>query len=197
MGTLSVRSPDKQRYFEAAQAVERIAEPLAALSGADAQGLLDQAWTLLLQNAAHDTACGSGIDAVAEEARLRGESAHQIAVAVAARCLPQMAGDGQVWNPSAFPRHGLVEVEVEGTPADAQLIGEEVAAEPAQFRFPAEEVGRVHAVLDERRIAREVIGAVHAIRSAWCHGTGHRRNAVGRIGPRPGGGQAHHRAARQ
>ena len=164
MGTLSVRIPDKQHYFEAAQAVERMAEPLAALSGVDAIGLLDQAWTLLLQNAAHDTVCGSGIDAVAEEARLRSESAHQIAVAVAARCLPRLAGDGQVWNPSAFPRRGLVEVELEGTPAGAQVIGEEVATEPVHFRFPAAEVGRVHAVLDERRIASEVIATVHAVR---------------------------------
>ena len=166
MGTLSVRIPDKQRYFQACQSLERIAEPVAALSGVDAAGLLDQAWTFVLQNAAHDTACGSGIDLVAEEARLRSESAQQIAAAIAARCLPRLAGDGQVWNPSAFPRRGLVEVEAEEIPAGAQGIGEEIGTEPVNIRYPAEEVGRVHAVLDELRIASEVIGAVDATRDA-------------------------------
>src|SRR5207253_10224649 len=71
LGTLSVRAPDKQRHFEATRMLERMAEPLAAISGIDAAKGLDQAWTLILQNAAHDTACGSGIDAVAEASRDR------------------------------------------------------------------------------------------------------------------------------
>ncbi len=111
MGTLSVRAPDKQRYFEATQSLERMAEPLAALTGVDAAHALDQAWTLILQNAAHDTACGSGIDAVAEESKRRSTSVLEIAERIVDRALPQLAGTGQVWNPSPFPRQGLVEVD--------------------------------------------------------------------------------------
>ena len=111
MGTLSVRAPDKQRYFKATQALERMAEPIAALTGIDAVDALDQAWTLILKNAAHDTACGSGIDAVAEESRGRSAAALELAEQLVERALPQLAGAGQVWNPSPFPRQGLVEVD--------------------------------------------------------------------------------------
>ncbi|MDQ6883956.1 MAG: hypothetical protein M3077_06920 [Candidatus Dormibacteraeota bacterium] len=166
MGTLSVRIPDKQRYFEATRRLERIAEPLAALSGVDGTGLLEQAWTLILQNAAHDTACGSGIDAVAMEARLRSDAAHQIAEAVATQCLARLAGIGQVWNPSPFPRCGLVEVEVDETeiPSEAQVLPGGRSDAPSRFRFPAEDVGRVHSVLDERHIAGERLEAIEVRR---------------------------------
>ena len=111
MGTLSVRAPDKQRYFTATVALERMAEPIAALTGIDAIGALDQAWRLILQNAAHDTACGSGIDAVAEASGERSAAAFEIAEQLVARALPLLAGAGQVWNPSPFPRQDLVEVD--------------------------------------------------------------------------------------
>jgi alpha-mannosidase len=111
MGTLSVRVPDKQRYFEATRLLERLAEPIAALSGVDVASALDEAWTLILQNAAHDTACGSGIDAVAEESRRRSARVIEIADRVIDQGLPRLAGAGQVWNPSPFPRKGLIEAE--------------------------------------------------------------------------------------
>src|SRR5256885_273620 len=111
MGTLSVRVPDKQRYFEATRVLERMAEPLAAISGIDAADALDQAWTRILQNAAHDTACGSGIDAVAEASRRRSAEVVEIAERIVDQALPRLAGAGQVWNPSPFPRQGLVEAE--------------------------------------------------------------------------------------
>jgi alpha-mannosidase len=110
MGTLSVRVPDKQRHFTASRTLERLAEPIAALTGLEADDALEQAWTLILQNAAHDTACGSGIDAVAEASRQRSVSALHIAETVVERGLSKMAGQGQVWNPSLFPRQGLVDV---------------------------------------------------------------------------------------
>ena len=111
MGTLSVRVGDKQRYAQAARSLERLAEPIAALSGVDVTAALDQAWTLVLENAAHDTACGSGIDAVADESRRRSDRVLQIARDVIDHGLPRLAGGGQAWNPSPFPRRGLVEVE--------------------------------------------------------------------------------------
>jgi len=75
MGTLSVRVADKQRYAQATRTLERLAEPAAALSGLEQTASLDRAWTLILQNASHDTACGSGIDAVGEAARRRSQAA--------------------------------------------------------------------------------------------------------------------------
>ena len=111
MGTLSVRAPDKQRYFEATRLLERMADPIAALTGIDAGHALEEAWTLILQNAAHDTACGSGIDAVAEESRRRSGQVIEIAERIIDRALPRIAGAGQVWNPSPFPRQGLIEAE--------------------------------------------------------------------------------------
>jgi alpha-mannosidase len=111
MGTLSVRVTDKQRHFAASRTLERLAEPVAALTGIRVNDLLEQAWTLMLQNAAHDTACGSGIDAVAETSRQRSVAALRIAQTVVERGLTQLAGAGQVWNPSLFPRQGLIEVD--------------------------------------------------------------------------------------
>jgi alpha-mannosidase len=111
MGTLSVRAPDKQRYFEATRLLERMAEPIAALTGIDAGGALEDAWTMILQNAAHDTACGSGIDAVADESRDRSTRAIEISERIVDGAISRLAGSGQVWNPSPFPRKGLVEVD--------------------------------------------------------------------------------------
>ena len=120
MGTLSVRAPDKQRYAEATRTLERLAEPIAALSGVDVASQLDEAWTQVLQNAAHDTACGSGIDAVAATSHRRSETALRIARDVIDRCLPTVAGDGQVWNPSPFPRQAVIERD--GTPVLTPMI---------------------------------------------------------------------------
>ena len=111
MGTLSVRAPDKQRYFAATRLLERMAEPIAALTGVDAADALDEAWALMLQNAAHDTACGSGIDAVAEASTRRSTRVIEIAERIIDGSISKLAGAGQVWNPSPFPRQGLVEVE--------------------------------------------------------------------------------------
>jgi alpha-mannosidase len=110
MGTLSVRTADKQLYTRAVRSLERLAEPAAALTGTDVDTELQAAWTLILQNAAHDTACGSGIDAVAEASRRRSETALRIADEVADTCLPHLAGQGQIWNPSAFARQAVIDV---------------------------------------------------------------------------------------
>jgi alpha-mannosidase len=111
MGTLSVRSPDKQRYTAATRSLERLAEPLAAQTGVDAATRLNEAWTLVLQNAAHDTACGSGVDAVAAAARARSEATLRISDDIIRQCMTALAGEGQAWNPSPFPRQGVVELE--------------------------------------------------------------------------------------
>src|SRR2546423_2694198 len=107
MGTLSVRVPDKQRHFAASRTLERLAEPIAALTGIEANDALEQAWTLILQNAAHDTACGSGIDAVAEASRQRSVSALHIAETVGEHGLAKMAGAGPGLETPPFSPPGV------------------------------------------------------------------------------------------
>jgi len=149
MGTLSVRIPDKQAYFLATQNLERRAEPLAALVQLEAEPSLTEAWTLILHNAAHDTACGSGIDAVAEEARGRSRSASEIADAVIQDAMARLANeataepdgpadgiDAVIWNPCPYPRSGLVELEV---PA----AGEQWVVETAKDTLATQILGEV------------------------------------------------------
>ncbi len=141
MGVLSVRVPDKQAYLAATQNLERRAEPLAALTRINADGLLHEAWTLTLQNAAHDTACGCGIDAVAEEARLRSGAALQLADTVARQGLARVAAEARaasrsvqpgadvvIWNPSPFPRTELVTIDVPGD--EPQWVARDHAGSP-------------------------------------------------------------------
>ena len=137
MGTLSVRVPDKQLYADATRRLERLAEPSAALASVDAADRLDTAWSLILQNAAHDTACGSGIDAVAEESRQRSKAAAAMAQQIFDQALPRLAGAGQVWNPSPFPRQGLVEMQ--GRAVLTPLIGgcSVASLEPTSPELPA------------------------------------------------------------
>jgi hypothetical protein len=183
MGTLSIRGRDKQSYFRAGLTLERLAEPLAALTGLPAQGFLREAWTYILQNAAHDTACGSGIDAVAVEARGRSDAAQQLAEAVVSRGLARVAAqaggsdvdaeryEAVVWNPSPFTRAGLVELEVSGdhphwtveTPDGRQATQSlAVAQSSAQqsFELRAEDVHGLLGWLRERPILHQAVRAV-------------------------------------
>ena len=183
MGTLSIRGRDKQAYFRAALTLERLAEPLAALTGLPAQGFLREAWTLVLQNAAHDTACGSGIDAVAADARGRSDAAQQLADAVVSRGLARMAAEAGgsdvdaeryeavVWNPSPFTRAGLVELEINGdhphwsveTPDGRQAAQSLAVAQPSapqSFELRAEDVHGLLGWLRERPIMHQAVRAV-------------------------------------
>lgn len=119
MGTLSTRIPLKQEYFAAQRQLERVAEPLATLGSAPGtRAFLDLAWKLLLQNAAHDTACGCGVDATHADAAQRTRNAAQIVQAITDDATQKIsAGDPGlvVWNPEPRPQAGVVAVEV---PAD-------------------------------------------------------------------------------
>jgi hypothetical protein len=183
MGTLSIRGRDKQAYFRAGLTLERLAEPVAALTGLPAQGFLREAWTHVLQNAAHDTACGSGIDAVAVEARGRSDAVQQLADAVVSRGLARIAAqagssavdaeryEAVVWNPSAFTRAGLVELEVSGdqphwtveSPDGRQAAQSLAVAQPSpqqSFELRAEDVHGLLGWLRERPIMQQAVRAV-------------------------------------
>jgi 2-O-(6-phospho-alpha-D-mannosyl)-D-glycerate hydrolase len=142
MGTLSVRAPDKRLYARASRSLERLAEPAAALTASDMNDDLERAWTLVLQNAAHDTACGSGIDAVAEAARRRSEEVLNIAQRIVDRGLPGLAGEGEVWNPSPFPRQGVIDIG--GKPVLTPVIPGCSSASLQEVRPPVEVAASRH-----------------------------------------------------
>jgi mannosylglycerate hydrolase len=125
-GVLSSRLYLKRRNAECQAALERNAEPLAALAwvrGAryDA-GLLWHAWELLVQNHPHDSICGCSIDQVHREMLVRFDQAHQIATIVAEQSAEALAArvdtsglaDGAraivAQNTLAFARSGLIGV---------------------------------------------------------------------------------------
>jgi hypothetical protein len=138
MGVASNRVDVKQAAAVAERALERLAEPLAALflpaehwPGA----LLDEAWLEVIRNSAHDSVCACSVDEVCDAVLHRYAEATQIAEGLAARALEALgasvSGTGPVVvNPSARTRGGLVELRLSGTsvvPPGCQLVSERPA----------------------------------------------------------------------
>jgi mannosylglycerate hydrolase len=122
-GVLSTRMYIKQANFEVQNKLERYAEPLAALAllrGKDFRPLLKKAWMVLLQNHAHDSICGTGVDEVHEEMMHRFRQASALADAVTERglkCVAESFEQGNsnessiiVFNPTLWPSRAEVEV---------------------------------------------------------------------------------------
>lgn len=116
MGVLSARMSLKQAEFAASTALERYAEPLAAITGFDPGRMLDEAWASMVENSAHDSVCGCGIDPVARDVAARYERAERTATIVAAGCFAMLTARVNVpengmllFNPSPYPRGGVVE----------------------------------------------------------------------------------------
>ncbi|MGH7950233.1 MAG: hypothetical protein ACREQF_13480, partial [Candidatus Binataceae bacterium] len=83
-GVTSARTWIKQRDFANCYALERLADPLAALATFEGasdghHAFLDLAWRLELQNQPHDSICGCSIDQVHEDMRYRFDQAGLIA----------------------------------------------------------------------------------------------------------------------
>ncbi|HJR18244.1 MAG TPA: glycoside hydrolase family 38 C-terminal domain-containing protein [Actinomycetota bacterium] len=124
MGVISARMPLKQLEFAAATMLERYAEPLAAIAGTDAERILAKPWRGMVENSAHDSICGCGVDAVADAVAARYREAHRVGDLVAHDALETLAGridaprlaEGDegvvVFNPSPFERSGVAEVSL-------------------------------------------------------------------------------------
>jgi len=121
MGVLSARMPLKQAEFAASSSLERYAEPLAAIAGTDPGRLLERAWRWMVENSAHDSVCGCGIDAVADQVLARYREAARIGELVSTDGLEALGArvdtsslnaseNAVVWNPSPRARGGIVEV---------------------------------------------------------------------------------------
>ncbi len=131
MGVTSNRVDVRQRAARAERALERTAEPLWALfGGADGwpQAFLDEAWGLVVRNAAHDSICACSVDPVVDAVLHRYDEAVDVAEGLTNRALRLVGaaagGTGPVVvNPSARTRSGVVDLLVEGeAPEGTQVL---------------------------------------------------------------------------
>jgi alpha-mannosidase len=132
MGVASNRVDVKQAAARAEVALEREAEPMAALfapAAAWPQALLDEAWLHVIRNAAHDSVCACSADEVCEAVLHRYHEAARIGQGLARQALDTLAEGLSVRgpvavNPTARTRSGLVEVVVPGeaVPEGTQLV---------------------------------------------------------------------------
>jgi mannosylglycerate hydrolase len=123
-GVTSARTWIKQRDFANCYALERLADPLAALAvalGDDSsqREFLDLAWRIELQNHPHDSICGCSVDQVHTDMRYRFDQAAIIAENVVRTAAAEILGRGDtagaaiaVFNPT-FERYALVSGEIE------------------------------------------------------------------------------------
>ncbi len=125
----ATRMPLKYANRRAEFALQRVAEPLAAIAwtlGCEyPQFALDRAWKLLLQNHAHDSIGGCGVDAVADEVAFRFRQVEILAGTVAEDAAREIAGriDTRgcaagdillvVFNHLPRPRSGVARAEVD------------------------------------------------------------------------------------
>jgi alpha-mannosidase len=110
----SARVHQKRERGRVEALVERYAEPLAALVPGFAWPAeeLRRAWTLLLWNGAHDSACGCSHDQVAADVDGRFAEIRAIAESVSARALESLGAQVEEagvirFNPSPFERDGV------------------------------------------------------------------------------------------
>lgn len=136
-GVLSVRAPLKQAMGRAERAVERYAEPLAALwfDGA-AERFLDMAWDRLVEVSCHDSVTGCGCDETAQQVAARIAEAEQLGLAVrdmaGAPLATRVPHDGHLLlNPTPARRTDVVELDVAGE-GPVHLVGADGTVHPAQ-----------------------------------------------------------------
>ena len=142
MGVTSNRVDVKRAAALAERALERRAEPYAALLRAPQDWparLLESAWRSMVRNSAHDSICACSVDDVVDavlhryaEARAIGEGIAEEALGALARSLPDPGT--YALNPSARTRAGTVEMVV---PGDAAPDGTQALPEtPGAFGIP-------------------------------------------------------------
>jgi alpha-mannosidase len=110
----SARVHQKRERGRIEALIERYAEPLAALVPAFEwpEDELRRAWTLLLWNGAHDSACGCSHDQVAIDVDARFAETREIGESIVERALSALGEQVSVagvirFNPSPFERDGI------------------------------------------------------------------------------------------
>ncbi|HET7703613.1 MAG TPA: hypothetical protein VFK35_09445 [Candidatus Limnocylindrales bacterium] len=119
MNVTSARIDIKAAAARAERALERYAEPIAALhGGAWPARLLELAWRRVVENSAHDSICGCSQDAVVSQVLTRYAEAEQIGRGVVAAAIRPLAaaaprGSAIVVNPSPHARTDVVELDLD------------------------------------------------------------------------------------
>ena len=140
-GVHATRAPLKRRHAEAELALERMAEPLAALAlwhrERDARPLLAQAWRTLLRSQFHDSIGGCTSDPVAERVMLRLGDAATMAAELTHASFDALTGNDPdlardrpdrvspllvLYNPAPRARGGVVVTELSWLRRDV-LVG--------------------------------------------------------------------------
>ncbi|MEV0617840.1 alpha-mannosidase [Nonomuraea sp. NPDC050404] len=138
-GVISVRAHLKQAMGRAERMVERYAEPLATLWGAEWPGrFLDMAWWRLVDASGHDSVTGCGVDETAQQVAARiaeaehlGQAVRDLVTAPLARAVPS---DGVlIVNPTPAARLGVVVVDVAGVDPLVGPSGEPVPSQPLEY----------------------------------------------------------------
>lgn len=162
MGVGSNRVDVKQAASRAERALEQLAEPLSALFLPAARWparFLDVAWTLVIQNSAHDSICACSSDDVVDAVLHRYAEARHIGEGLTEQALhavgSSMAAAGPVVvNPSAQERSGMVDVVVPavGDPGpDIQVLSERSGL-PGSIILDGETVRNMLGMLQGARI---------------------------------------------
>jgi len=153
-GVHGTRAPLKRRHAQVELWLERVAEPLVALTrnagGRDRRPVLETAWRTLVRTQFHDTIAGSTVDAVADAAVQRLTQVAAYAAELTRGALQELAGHDPdvareraegtapalvLWNPAARPRGGV-------TVADVTLFRRDVlVGPPAVGRTPRQGPG--------------------------------------------------------
>ncbi|MER6942423.1 alpha-mannosidase [Nonomuraea sp. NPDC000554] len=137
-GVISVRAHVKQAMGRAERMVERYAEPLATLWGADWPGrFLDMAWWRLVDASGHDSVTGCGVDDTAQQVAARIAEAEQLGQAVRDMVTARLAaavpsGGMLVVNPTPATRRSVVILDVAGTDPLVDPSGARVATQPLE-----------------------------------------------------------------
>jgi mannosylglycerate hydrolase len=137
-GVISVRTHLKRAMGRAERAVERYAEPLAAVwhdGHPSLDGFLDMAWSRLIDCSCHDSVTGCGCDETAVQVAARLAEADQLGRAVCdlagARLAAAVPRNGYVvFNPTPAQRTSLVTVDIEAAEALRTGDGDVIAVQP-------------------------------------------------------------------
>ena len=164
-GVLSARMYLKQANHRAETLLTRYAEPLVALTRVlakvDLKPFLDHSWKLLLQNHAHDSICGTGIDPIHREMEVRFARAEALATEVAREALRSLVmaqGKGKglsvfVFNPCPWGRREEITAEIPAQAAGVVLRG------PRGEKVPT-------AVVGEKLVSEGILSGVSHQRKA-------------------------------
>jgi mannosylglycerate hydrolase len=169
MGVTSNRVDVKRMGALAERALERRAEPLAALfeSADEWPGeMLALAWKEMVRNSAHDSICACSIDDVVDAVLHRYAEARTIGAGLADRAVKAFARSlaepgTYVLNTAPRPRGGVVELVVgaDGPPADGVQVVSERAGLPGSMVLDANTVRTVLGMLQGPKIDND----------AWVH----------------------------